>query len=61
LEEFSGLRSNGHTLTVKKMKPGKARAEVKYRDPKSWSGRGRVATCLAEKVKAGEKPDKYFA
>ena len=42
--------------------------KVKYRDPKSgdtWSGRGRMARWLAEKVKAGEKADekadKYLA
>ena len=33
-------------------------------DPKSggtWSGRGRMASWLAEKVKAGEKVEKYLA
>ena len=37
---------------------------VKYRDPKTsetWSGRGRMARWLAEKVKAGEKSEKYLA
>jgi DNA-binding protein H-NS len=46
----------------KKGKKGSVR--VKYRDPKSddtWSGRGRMAGWLAEKVKAGEKQDKYLA
>jgi DNA-binding protein H-NS len=41
-----------------------AKALVKYRDPKTggtWSGRGRMARWLAEKVKAGEKPEKYLA
>jgi DNA-binding protein H-NS len=55
---------NGHTMTADKPKRGKPRAKVKYRDPQSggtWSGRGRMATWLAEKVKAGEKPDKYLA
>ena len=36
---------------------------VKYRDPKTgdtWSGRGRMARWLSEKVKAGEKADKYL-
>jgi len=42
----------------------KSAVKVKYRDPKTggtWSGRGRMATWLAEKVKAGEKADKYLA
>lgn len=41
-----------------------AKALVKYRDPKTggtWSGRGRMARWLAEKVKAGEKSEKYLA
>src|SRR5262245_28114815 len=39
-------------------------AAIKYRDPKTgdtWSGRGRMARWLAEKVEAGEKADKYLA
>lgn len=55
---------NGRTTPANKTKRGKSRVKVKYRDPKSgatWSGRGRMATWLAEKVKAGEKPDKYLA
>jgi DNA-binding protein H-NS len=35
-----------------------------YRDPKTggtWSGHGRMATWLAERVKAGEKVDKFLA
>jgi DNA-binding protein H-NS len=54
---------NGPLTTPHKPKRGKPRAKVKYHDPKSggtWSGRGRMATWLAEKVKAGEKPDKYL-
>ena len=54
--------SNGHAA-----KPArgakKAGVAVKYRDPKSggtWSGRGRMASWLAEKVKAGEKIEKYL-
>ena len=43
---------------------GKAKAaSVKYRDLKTgetWSGRGRMATWLATKVKAGEKLAKYL-
>ena len=36
---------------------------AKYRDPKTgdtWSGRGRMARWLSEKVKAGEKAEKYL-
>ena len=54
---------NGHTTPARKTKRGKSPVKVKYRDPKSggtWSGRGRMATWLAEKMKAGEKPDKYL-
>jgi len=42
----------------------KAAVAAKYRNPKTgeaWSGRGRMARWLAEKVKAGEKADKYLA
>ena len=38
--------------------------KAKYRDPSTgatWSGRGRMATWLAAKVKAGEKPSRYLA
>ena len=57
--------SNGHAgPSVPKRQPKKSNVKVKYRDPKTggtWSGRGRMATWLAEKVKAGEKADKYLA
>lgn len=57
--------SNGHAEPhVPKRHPKKSNVKVKYRDPKTggtWSGRGRMATWLAEKVKAGEKADKYLA
>jgi len=57
--------SNGHAEpSVPKRQPKKSNVKVKYRDPKTggtWSGRGRMATWLAEKVKAGEKADKYLA
>lgn len=65
LENGSG---NGYAATKagkrgpEKSKKGAAR--VKYRDPKSgetWSGRGRMARWLADRVKAGEKQDKYLA
>ena len=57
--------SNGHAAPkVAKLVAKKGGVKVKYRDPKSgdtWSGRGRMARWLAEKVKAGEKQDKYLA
>ena len=56
--------SNGHIEKPAKRAKKKARVAVKYRDPKSggtWSGRGRMASWLAEKVKAGEKVEKYLA
>ena len=43
-----------------KRKPG---VTVKYRNPatgETWSGRGRMASWLAAKVKAGEKVRKYL-
>ncbi len=56
---------NGHAApNVPKRQPKRSNVKVKYRDPKTggtWSGRGRMATWLAEKVKAGEKADKYLA
>ena len=57
--------SNGHAEPkAPKRQPKRSNVKVKYRDPKTggtWSGRGRMATWLAEKVKAGEKADKYLA
>jgi len=65
LENGSG---NGHgTRRTTKRVPSKNKkgsVRVKYRDPKSgatWSGRGRMAGWLADKVKAGEKQEKYLA
>ena len=56
--------SNGHgDKPAKSAKKTKAGVVVKYRDLKSgatWSGRGRMASWLAEKVKAGEKVEKYL-
>jgi DNA-binding protein H-NS len=63
-ESKQASTGNGQLTNADKPMRGKPRAKVKYRDPKSggtWSGRGRMATWLAEKVKAGEKPDKYLA
>jgi DNA-binding protein H-NS len=59
LENGSSLRA---TPSIKRGLR-KAGAKTKYRDPKtnqSWSGRGRMATWLAEKVKAGEDPKRYL-
>jgi DNA-binding protein H-NS len=59
LENGSG---NSHAARPAK-RSKKAGVAVKYRDPKSggtWSGRGRMASWLAEKVKAGEKVEKYL-
>ena len=57
--------SNGHAEPkAPKRQSKRSNVKVKYRDPKTggtWSGRGRMATWLAEKVKAGEKADKYLA
>ena len=57
--------SNGHAEPkASRRQPKKSNVKVKYRHPKTgatWSGRGRMATWLAEKVKAGEKADKYLA
>lgn len=57
--------SNGHAAPkAAKRKSKKGNVKVKYRDPKSgetWSGRGRMARWLSEKIKAGEKQDKYLA
>lgn len=59
--------ANGHAVrkSAKSAKKAhKGAPKVKYRDPKSgetWSGRGRMARWLADKVKAGEKLDKYLA
>ena len=56
--------SNGHAEPkASKRQPKRSNVKAKYRDPKTggtWSGRGRMATWLAEKVKAGEKADKYL-
>src|SRR5688572_11556226 len=52
--------SNSHVEKPAK-RSKKGQVAVKYRDPKSgetWSGRGRMASWLAEKVKAGDKVEK---
>jgi len=56
--------SNGYAAKpAKRAKKKNASVAVKYRDLKSgatWSGRGRMASWLAEKVEAGEKVEKYL-
>jgi DNA-binding protein H-NS len=41
----------------------RSKVQAKYRDPATgdtWSGRGRMSTWLAAKVKAGEKASRYL-
>ena len=65
LSELEGDRGKvGRKLARKSVRRKGGAAAVKYRDPKTgdtWSGRGRMARWLAEKVEAGEKADKYLA
>jgi DNA-binding protein H-NS len=61
--EGAGPRRRAKSSPKRVQKPA-AKALVKYRDPKTretWSGRGRMARWLAEKVKTGEKAEKYLA
>lgn len=56
--------SNGHAAPPVKRGPKKGAVKIKFRDPKSgetWSGRGRMARWLADKIGAGEKQEKYLA
>ena len=53
-------RTNGKRMYTRR-KP--IAIQAKYRDPKSgetWSGRGRMASWLAAKVKSGEKASRYL-
>ncbi|HJZ34091.1 MAG TPA: H-NS histone family protein [Hyphomicrobiaceae bacterium] len=62
LAELEGARGKAGGKRARKGLRGKT--AVKYRDPKTgdtWSGRGRMARWLADKVSAGEKADKYLA
>jgi DNA-binding protein H-NS len=64
LAELEGRRGKAGAKRGRKSARRKGGAGVKYRDPKTgatWSGRGRMARWLAEKVSAGEKADKYLA
>lgn len=59
----NGSANNGGTARVTTKRGSKKDVKVKYRDPKTgdtWSGRGRMARWLADKVKSGEKRDKYL-
>jgi DNA-binding protein H-NS len=52
-------RTNGATKRGKQSK-----VQAKYRDPATgdtWSGRGRMSTWVAAKVKASEKASRYLA
>jgi DNA-binding protein H-NS len=63
LAELEGRREKAGAKRGRKSARRKGSAGVKYRDPKTgatWSGRGRMARWLAEKVSAGEKADKYL-
>ena len=60
----NGSASDRAAPKATKRGPKKGGAKIKYRDPRSgetWSGRGRMARWLADKVKAGENQDKYLA
>ena len=64
-QELAALDDNGSPDGKRKSmrrKPLSA-IQAKYRDPKSgetWSGRGRMSSWLAAKVKAGEKASRYL-
>jgi DNA-binding protein H-NS len=64
--ELAALNGNGAPTNGKwKYTRRKAASAIraKYRDPKSgetWSGRGRMASWLAAKLKAGEKASRYL-
>lgn len=64
LAELETGRGRASGKRARKSVRRKRAAAVKYRDPKTgdtWSGRGRMARWLADKVAAGEKADKYLA
>jgi DNA-binding protein H-NS len=53
---------NGHANGAAK-RGKRSKVQAKYRDPATgdtWSGRGRMSTWLAAKVKAGEKASRYL-
>jgi DNA-binding protein H-NS len=64
LAELEGKSGRVGRKSARKSGGRKGSAAVKYRDPKTgdtWSGRGRMARWLAQKVEAGEKAEKYLA
>ena len=64
LENANTNGTSKSTKSSKRKRNGKVkRAGVKYRDPatgNTWAGRGRMASWLAAKQKAGEKIAKYL-
>jgi DNA-binding protein H-NS len=63
--QLAALDGGGNRIGKRKYTRRKSlpTAQAKYRDPKSgetWSGRGRMASWLATKVKAGEKASRYL-
>ena len=62
--ELAALDGNGQANGKVKSKGSKGSSvKPKYRDPvtgETWSGRGRMSTWLAAKVKAGEKASRYL-
>ena len=63
--ELAALDGGNVHVTGKVKSKGSKGSSVKpkYRDPvtgKAWSGRGRMSTWLAAKVKAGEKASRYL-
>ena len=62
--ELSALDGNGQANgKVRNKGPKGSSVKPKYRDPvtgEAWSGRGRMSTWLAAKVKAGEKASRYL-
>jgi DNA-binding protein H-NS len=64
--ELAALNGNGAPINGKRKyirRKAAAAIQAKYRDPKSgetWSGRGRMASWLAAKLKAGEKASRYL-
>jgi DNA-binding protein H-NS len=55
-------KANGGNA-AKPMKARRGKVKAKYRDPKTsetWSGRGRMASWLKNKIDGGEKIEKYL-
>jgi len=60
--ELAALDGNGHANGAAKRNM-QSKVQAKYRDPATgdaWSGRGRMSSWLAAKVKAGEKASRYL-